>query len=54
MNAWKSAPLEALNDFINALGQVDENDGGAIQILEDLGIKEVRMSNATLSLTSSN
>lgn len=54
VNAWKAAPLEALNDFINALGQVDENDGGAIQILEDLGIKEVRMSNATLSLASSN
>lgn len=54
VKAWDANPLEALNDFINALGQVDENDGGAIQILEDLGIKEVRMSNATLSLASSN
>lgn len=54
VGAWKKDPLYALNDFISGLGKIDSESGGAITALEELGIKEVRMSNATLSLASSN
>ncbi|MCM1165680.1 MAG: phage tail tape measure protein [Ruminococcus sp.] len=45
--------LEAVSMFISGLNDVERNGKNAVQILGDLGIDEVRMSNAVLSLASS-
>lgn len=45
--------LSAISMFINGLNDVDRNGKNAVQILDELDIKEVRMSNAVLSLAAS-
>ncbi len=51
--AWKDDAVVALDSFITGLGQLNENGGSAIVTMEDLGLTEVRLSNAVLALASS-
>ena len=50
---WNEAPIEAMNAFLNGLGQIDEEGGDALAILDSLGMTEIRLSNAVLALASS-
>lgn len=52
--AWGEDAVGALSRFINGLHDIDESGGSAVAVLEELDITEVRMSNAVLSLASSN
>ncbi|MCL2518983.1 MAG: phage tail tape measure protein, partial [Oscillospiraceae bacterium] len=52
--AWGEDAVLALNMFINGLNDTERNGMKAIQILDEMGLTEVRMSNAILSLASSN
>ncbi len=52
--AWGEDAVGALSKFINGLHDIDANGGSAAAILDELGIKETRLSNAVLSLASSN
>ena len=45
--------LEAVSMFISGLNDVERNGKNAVQILSDLDITEIRMSNAVLSLAAS-
>lgn len=51
---WDSAPLEAMNAFISGLGELSNSGGDALGVLEELGLTDVRLSNAILALASSN
>lgn len=51
--AWGEDAVSALSMFINGLGNVDAAGGSAAAVLDDLGITEVRLSNAVLALASS-
>ena len=51
--AWGKNSVEALGAFIDGLGRIDSVGGSAVATLEDLGITEIRMSNAVLALASS-
>jgi TP901 family phage tail tape measure protein len=51
--AWGKNPVEALGAFIDGLGRIDATGGSAVATLEGLGVTEIRMSNAVLSLASS-
>lgn len=50
---FKSDALKALSAFTKGLNDTERNGKSAVAILDDMGIKEVRMSNAVLSLASS-
>ena len=50
---WASSPIEAMGAFIDGLGQISASGGDALGILNELGFTEVRLSNAVLSLASS-
>lgn len=50
---WENDPAEALRRFIIGLASVEENGQKAISVLNDMGITEVRMSNAILALSAS-
>lgn len=52
--AWGNDAVGALSAFIDGLGAVDAAGGSSAAVLDELGIKEVRLSNAVLSLASSN
>ncbi len=52
--AWGENAIGALSMFIDGLGRVDQNGGSAVAVLDELGIKEIRLSNAVLALASSN
>lgn len=52
--AWGENAIGALSAFIDGLGRVDQNGGSAVAVLDELGIKEIRLSNAVLALASSN
>lgn len=52
--AWGNDAVGALSAFIDGLGAVDAAGGSSVAVLDELGIKEVRLSNAVLSLASSN
>ena len=52
--AWGEDAVGALSAFINGLGKVDASGQSAVAVLDDLDIKEVRMSNAVLALATSN
>ena len=45
--------LKAVSMFISGLNDVERNGRNAVQILSDLDITEIRMSNAVLSLAAS-
>ena len=51
--AWGEDAVSALSLFIDGLGRIDEAGGSSVAVLEDLGLKEVRLSNAVMSLASS-
>ena len=42
--AWSADPASVMASFITGLGQLDETGGSAIATLNDLGIKEVRLT----------
>ena len=50
VNAWETAPIQALQSFITGLGQLDENGGNAVLTLEELGLTGIRQSNMLKSL----
>lgn len=50
---YKTNSLGAISAFTSGLNDVERNGKGAIQILDEMGIKEVRLSNAVLALASS-
>ena len=50
--AWGEDAVGALMSFISGLGEVDEAGGSAVAVLENLGITEVRLSNAVLSMAN--
>ena len=51
--AWEKRPVEALSAFIKGLGNVDKQGRSAVATLDKLGITEIRLSNAVLSMASS-
>lgn len=51
--AYEKDALGALSMFIDGLNDTDRIGKSAIEVLNDMGIKEVRMSNAVLALASS-
>ena len=52
--AWGQDAVGALSLFIDGLGRLDDEGGSSVATLNDLGITEVRMTNAVLSMASSN
>lgn len=50
---YKQDSLKALSAFTKSLNDTERNGKSAVAILDDMGITEVRMSNAVLSLASS-
>lgn len=50
---WGEDAVGALSLFIDGLGQIDDAGGSSVAVLDDLGITEVRLSNAVMSLASS-
>lgn len=53
IQSWGSDAVLALDQFITGLGNVDETGGNAVEILEEMGLTEVRLSNAVLALAES-
>lgn len=51
--AWGENAVQALSLFIDGLGDVDEAGGSSVAILDELGITEVRLSNAVSAMASS-
>lgn len=50
---YKKDSLAAISAFTKGLNDTERNGKGAIEILNDMGITEIRLSNAVLSLASS-
>ena len=50
---FKDDALKAISAFTKGLNDVERNGKSAVAILDDMGITEVRMSNAVLSLATS-
>ncbi len=51
--SFEKDAVEALSAFISGLNDTERNGKSAISILNDMGIKEVRLSNTILSLANS-
>lgn len=51
--AWKENAVGALSSFIDGLGKLDESGESAVKVLDEMNLKEIRLSNALLSLASS-
>lgn len=51
--AFKTDGVTAINAFITGLSKLDESGGSSLQVLNDMGLKEVRLSNAILALSGS-
>lgn len=54
IQAWGEDAVGALGLFIDGLNDTERNGKSAVEILDEMGIKEVRLSNAVLALASSN
>lgn len=54
VSAWKSDPTKAVAAFVDGLGEINKTGGSAVAVLKELGISEIRMSNAVLAMASSN
>lgn len=54
IQAWGDDAVGALGLFIDGLNDTERNGKSAVEILDEMGITEVRLSNAVLSLASSN
>ena len=50
---WGEDAVGALSAFINGLGEIDAAGGSSVAVLDELGITEVRLSNAVQALASS-
>lgn len=50
---FKSNPAAAITEFITGLGKVKDEGGNLFQVLDDIGFKEIRLSNAFRSLAGS-
>ena len=50
--AWRQDAVAAVAEFVDGLGRLDEQGGSAITVLQDLGLNEVRLSNAVLALST--
>lgn len=46
---FKADPSEAIIRFVEGLGRIKKEGGNVFKVLDDLGIKEIRMRNALLS-----
>lgn len=51
--AWQENAVGALSSFIDGLGKLDESGESAVKVLDEMNLKETRLSNALLSLASS-
>lgn len=51
--AWRDDAVSALSDFIDGLGRLEGSGTSAITVLNELGLNEIRLSNAVLALASS-
>ncbi len=51
--AWREDAVSALSDFIDGLGRLESEGTSTVTVLNDLGLTEVRLSNAVLALASS-
>lgn len=49
---WEENPAGAINEFVVGLGKINENGGSAISVLNDLGIKEVRVQKTVAGLAA--
>lgn len=49
---WKENPADAINEFVIGLGKINENGGSAISVLNNLGIKEVRVQKTVAGLAA--
>lgn len=49
-DAWKNRPIEAIQAFINGIGQLDEKGESAVLVLDKLGLTGIRQSNMLKSL----
>lgn len=54
IQAWGTDAIVALDSFIMGLNDTERLGQGAIEMLDEMGLKEVRLSNAILALSSSN
>lgn len=52
--AWGENAVNALGLFIDGLGRIDQQGGSSVAVLEELGLTEIRLSNAVQALASSN
>lgn len=53
IQAWGTNAVGALGSFIDGLGGIDAAGGSAVEVLDSMGLTEVRLSNAILALSSS-
>lgn len=51
--AWANDPVQALVAVVSGLGKMSDAGEGAFQALDDLGLKDVRVTNSMLSLAAS-
>lgn len=51
--AWGTDAVAALDLFITGLGDLDQTGGNAVETLEEMGLTEIRLSNAVLALAES-
>lgn len=51
--AWGQDAVVALDRFITGLGNVDKTGGNAVETLEEMGLTEIRLSNAVLAMSAS-
>lgn len=49
---FKEDGTQAINAFLTGLGKLDQNGGSALSVLSEMGLKEVRLSNAILALSN--
>ena len=50
-DSWRKNPTDALLEFFAGLGQVEEKGGSLISVLDDLSIKDIRMSDVVRLLS---
>ncbi len=51
--SWKKEPIEAIQAFIRGLGNLDEESGSTITMLDELGMTGIRQSNMLQALSLS-
>lgn len=52
-DAWGKSPVKAIARFVDGLGDLEKSGGNATATMAELGLTEVRLSNAVLSLAKS-